>query len=233
MTDGPVLVVTAHPDDPEFFFGATVAKLTDAGVDVYYLICSDGVLGSVNVAAAAEEIAATRCAEQRAAADLLGVRDVTFLGLCDGQLTPDLVLRKAIVREIRRRKARLVLTHFPLRVLDLPVEASHPDHVAVGETTLAAVYPAAGSPRAHPDLLYEGLESHQVSEVWLPGYSDPDYFVDATPFMERKVKAILCHRSQLDDRSPDTAPPWVYDWMRRAGTQQGYEYAEHFKRIVL
>jgi LmbE family N-acetylglucosaminyl deacetylase len=215
MTDGPVLVVTAHPDDPEFLFGAAVASLTSAGVAVDYVICSDGSLGSDDAAATRTEVVATRAAEQRAAADVLGVRDVTFLGLRDGELVPDLALRKEIVRQIRRHRPGIVLTHFPRRVLDLPVEASHPDHVAVGEATLAAVYPAAGSPRAHPGL----LAPHRVREVWIPGYAEPDYLFDATPFMDMKVKAMLCHRSQLGVRGQ--APPWVQ------------HYAEHFQRIRL
>lgn len=238
MPEGPgvpdrVLVITAHPDDAEFLFGATVAGFADAGADVRYLICSDGSQGSTDPLASAEHVATVRQAEQRAAADVLGVRDVVFLGLPDGQLTADLVLRRAIVREVRRHRPGLVLTHYPQRVLRLPMEASHPDHVAVGEAALAAIHPAAGSPRAHPELSSEGMTPHHVDEVWLPGYQEPDHYVDATGMLDRKIKAIRCHRSQLNESEQDTGPDWVHAWMRQAGAKAGYEYAEHYTRIVL
>lgn len=227
MTDS-VLVVVAHPDDAEFHFGATVAKLVSSGADVHYLVCTDGVMGSDDVDAPDDRIAATRRAEQRAAAAVLGVSDVTFLGLPDGRLEPDEELRRTIVQRIRTCKPRLVITHFPQRVLHIPIEASHPDHVVVGEVTLRAVYPDAGSPRAFPELR---LEAHHVTEVWVPGYQRADHFVDATSFLDKKTSAILCHESQLGD--PVVVPEWVYGWMSEAGREHGYAYAEHFKRIML
>jgi LmbE family N-acetylglucosaminyl deacetylase len=215
-----VLVMVAHPDDPEFHFGATIARLADLGAEVSYVVCSDG---------GAAGTAEVRYAEQRAAAELLGVPDVAFLGLPDGALVPDLALRRTIAEHVRRCRPDLVLTHFPRRVLEIPVQASHPDHIAVGEATLAAVYPDAGNPR----LPVGGLPPHQVGEVWVPGYEHPNHFVDATAFLDRKLAAIMCHRSQLDGPDADTAPAWVSAWMRQAGLKPGYEYAEHFTRIEM
>jgi LmbE family N-acetylglucosaminyl deacetylase len=223
-----VLVVTAHPDDAEFHFGATIAMLVAGGADVSYLVCSDGAQGGPDDAAD-EQVAATRAAEQRAAAAVLGVRTVAFLGLRDGQLVPTLDLRRAIAAHVRRERPMLVITHYPHRVLDIPVEASHPDHVAVGEATLAAVYPDAGNRRAFPDLLRAGLAPHRVREVWVPGYERPNYHVDATAFVDKKMAAIACHRSQLADGPPQ----WLYHWMREAGRGPGYEYAEQFRRLEI
>jgi LmbE family N-acetylglucosaminyl deacetylase len=225
-----VLVATAHPDDPEFLFGATVAKLVKDGAEVKYLICSDGGNGSRDPTRPSEEIVAIRYAEQRAAATLLGVREVSFLGFRDGSLAPTLELRRAITREIRLFKPDVIITHFPRRVLDIPMEASHPDHTAVGEAVLSAVNPDASNVRAFPELLSEGLEPHRVKEVWLPGYEHPNHYVDATPYVEKKVQAILCHKSQTEN---STVPGWVLDWMKWSGSKKGYEYAEEFKRIDL
>jgi LmbE family N-acetylglucosaminyl deacetylase len=223
-----VLVVTAHPDDAEFLFGATVAGFTDAGAYVSYLVCSDGVRSGPDDGRSDAEIARTRAAEQRAAAGLLGVPDVTFLGLRDGSLQPDLALRRAIALHVRRERPDLVITHYPRRVLGIPVEASHPDHVAVGEATLAALYPDAGSPRAFTDV--PGAPApHQVAEAWIPGYEKPDHFVDATPHLDRKLTAVCCHRSQVGDGVPE----WLLGWMRQAGKETGYEYAENYRRIRL
>lgn len=225
------MVVTAHPDDPEFLFGATVAMLAGKGAEICYLICSDGSNGSRNAALLAEEVSAIRYAEQRAAASALGVAKVLFLGMRDGQLAPTYELRLAIAREIRRARPELVLTHFPRRILDIPLEASHPDHTAVGEATLSAILPDAINARTLPELSQEGIEPHRVKEIWMPGYEQPNLYVDATPYLEKKAQAILCHKSQMDSAKPDVVPPWVFEIMRWAGSRYGCEYAEDFKRI--
>ncbi|HEX6747337.1 MAG TPA: PIG-L deacetylase family protein [Longimicrobium sp.] len=228
-----VLVVAAHPDDPEFLFGAAVASLVHHGARVGYVVCSDGANGSRDPGAPREEIAAAREREQRDAAAALGVADVVFLGFPDGRLEPGDELRGAIAREIRRFRPDLVITHFPRRALDTPIEASHPDHVAVGEAALAAVFPDAANARARPELLREGLQPHRVKEVWIPGYERANHYVDATPFMERKIEAIRRHRSQVEGDDPRESLAWVYGWMKWAGSQGGVEYAEDFKRIRL
>ncbi len=230
---GRVLVVVAHPDDPEFGFGASVAKLADDGADVFYVICTDGSQGGEDPSVPDAQLTATRYAEQRAAAEILGVRDVIFLGFRDGHLAPTVELRKAITREIRRFKPDLVLTHTPIRTLSVAIGASHPDHLAVGEATLSAVYPDARNPRAFPELLDEGLEAHKVKEVWLPGSEQADHFVDATGLIERKIEAILCHRSQFEKPGIEPGAPgkWIRDRMRQVGKKAGFEYAEGFKKL--
>jgi LmbE family N-acetylglucosaminyl deacetylase len=230
---GRALVVVAHPDDPEFLFGATIASLVHDGVPVQYVVCTNGANGSRDWQMPAEELTAVRYREQRAAAELLGVESVRFLGFPDGCLEATPTLRLAIAREIRRVKPDLVLTHYPGRVLHLPIEASHPDHVAVGEATLAAISPDAANGRACAELLREGLHPHRVREVWIPGYTSTNHYVDAAPFIETKFTAIRCHRSQLGDGLTGEVPAWVPDWMRRSGKKGGYAYAEEFWRITL
>jgi len=230
-----VLVVAAHPDDPEFGFGASVAHLAGDGSDVHYVICTDGCQGGEDPTVPDAELSAIRYAEQRAAAEVLGVRDVVFLGFRDGYLAPTVELRKAITREIRRFKPDLVLTHTPIRTLSVGIGASHPDHLAVGEATLSAVYPDARNPRAYPELLDEGLEAHKVREVWLPGMENADHFVDATGLVEKKIEAILCHRSQFQkpgwEDQEDVPGKWIRDRMRQAGEKAGFEYAEGFRKL--
>lgn len=230
---GRALVVVAHPDDPEFLFGATIASLVDGGVPVSYVICSDGANGSRDVRMPSEQLTALRYDEQRAAAELLGVDSVRFLDFPDGRLEPTPALRLAIAREIRRVRPDLVLTHYPSRVLHLPIEASHPDHLAVGEATLAAISPDASNGRACAQLLREGLQPHRVREVWVPGYANTNHYIDSAPFIDAKFKAICCHRSQLGHTSDGQVPAWVSEWMRRSGKSGGYEYAEGFWRIAL
>jgi LmbE family N-acetylglucosaminyl deacetylase len=228
-----VLVVAAHPDDPEFGFGASIAKLAEDGSNVFYVICTDGCQGGEDPSVPDAELSATRYAEQRAAAEVLGVKDVVFLGFRDGYLAPNVELRKAITREIRRFRPDLVLTHLPVRTLGIGIGASHPDHLAVGEATLSAVYPDARNPRAYPELLDEGLQAHKVKEVWLPGMDQADHFVDATNVVEKKIEAILCHRSQFEKPGMEEGAPrkWILERMRQVGEKAGFEYAEGFRKL--
>jgi LmbE family N-acetylglucosaminyl deacetylase len=228
------LVVGAHPDDPEFGFGGTVAKLAAEGTEVVYVVCTDGCQGGEDPSVPDAELSAIRYGEQRAAAEVLGVKEVVFLGFRDGSLAPTLELRRAITREIRRWRPDLVLTHPPLRSLDGAIGAFHPDHLAVGEATLSAVYPDARNPRAFRELLAEGLQPHRVREVWMPGFERADHFVELSPeLVERKIEAIRCHRSQFDKPGMEAEAPagWVRERLRKVGEQAGVEYAEGFKRI--
>jgi LmbE family N-acetylglucosaminyl deacetylase len=228
-----VLVVGAHPDDPEFGFGASVAKLADEGAQVFYCICTDGSQGGEDPSVPDEQLTATRYKEQRAAAEVLGVREVVFLGFRDGYLVANVDLRRAITREIRRFKPDLVMAHSPQRATSIAIGASHPDHQAAGEATLAAVYPDARNPRAYPELLTQGFEPHRVKEVWLPGFDQPDVVVDVTHYMDRKIQAIMCHGSQFAPRPglEDGPEKRIREWMRQAGKRAGYEYAEGFRKL--
>ncbi len=85
-TPRKVLVILAHPDDPEFGAGGTIAKLAAQGAEIHYAIVTDGSKGSEDAAFTHESLFSTRQEEQRAAARVLGVKDVTFLGFPDGQI---------------------------------------------------------------------------------------------------------------------------------------------------
>ncbi len=145
-----VLVVTAHPDDVDFGAGGTVASLVAAGVAVTYCIVTDGDAGGFDPAVPRSEIPGIRRAEQRAAAEVLGVSDVRFLGYRDGELTVSHDLRRDITRVIRQVQPQRVLTMSPVRNWDR-IGASHPDHMAAAEATVQAIYPDARNQFAHPD----------------------------------------------------------------------------------
>lgn len=188
------LVVTAHPDDVDFGAGGTVAVWTAAGIEVSYCICTSGEASGDGTPA----MAATRQAEQRAAAALVGVSDVTFLGYPDGAVLPSLELRRDIARVIRQVRPDRVLTWSPEINWDF-VPTTHPDHRAVGEAAFAAVYPDARNPYAHRSLLDdEGLEPWTVRELWLADGPDAlrNQAVDITDFFDKKMTALRAHASQ-------------------------------------
>jgi LmbE family N-acetylglucosaminyl deacetylase len=195
-------VVTAHPDDVDFGASGTVAAFTSAGVEVTYCIVTDGDAGGRDRSVSRAEMAALRQDEQRAAAAVVGVTDVRFLGHVDGmvQATPE--LRRDISRVIRQVRPGRVLTQSPERNWDF-IFASHPDHLAAGEAAVCAVYPDARNPFAHPELLeVEGLEPWTVAELWVMGPGPTGgggIAVETTGTVERKVEALLCHASQIED----------------------------------
>jgi LmbE family N-acetylglucosaminyl deacetylase len=189
------LVVVAHPDDIDFGIAGTVAALTDAGTSVHYALATSGEAGPPEEADRAG-VKEMREREQRAAASAVGVNDVRFLGLPDGHLVPGLDLRREITRVIRDVRPDLVIAQSPERRYDR-IYGSHPDHLAVGEATLAAVYPDARNPHAHVELLAEGLTPHAVPEVWIAHLDPPDVFVDVTDVFDRKVAALSSHSSQV------------------------------------
>ena len=192
-----VLVVVAHPDDVDFGASGTIAGWVADGVQVAYCICTSGDAGGFDDTPRAQ-MGPLREAEQKAAAAELGVQDLTFLRYPDGRVTPSIELRRDISREIRRVRPQRVLAPSPEIYWDR-LGVSHPDHRAVGEAALAAVYPDARNPFAHPELLAdEGLDAWTVTELWLMG-APPEraqHVVDITATFDRKVAALRAHFSQ-------------------------------------
>jgi LmbE family N-acetylglucosaminyl deacetylase len=195
-----VLVVLAHPDDPEFFCGGTVACWAAAGRSIAYCLLTRGDKGADDDAVPAEEIAVMREAEQRAAARVLGVKEVTFLDHPDGYLEPNLELRRDIVRVIRRVRPDIVITCDPTNFFPSNRHINHADHRAAGEATLDAVYPAARSALYFPELLdVEGLQPHKVHDVYVAGAQHPNIKIDITENLDQKLHALREHRSQIGD----------------------------------
>ncbi|HQZ35796.1 MAG TPA: PIG-L family deacetylase [Ilumatobacteraceae bacterium] len=193
-----LLVVMAHPDDVDFGSAGTIATLTDAGVEVSYCLVTDGNAGGSDRTVSRSDVAALRRVEQTAAAAVVGVSDLVFLGHPDGRVVADLGLRCDISRVIRQVRPQVVLCQSPERNLDR-IFASHPDHLAAGEAAVSAVYPDSQNPFAFPELLEEGLEPWSVNEIWLSAHPTSTDFVDVTAHIDRKFQALRCHASQLPD----------------------------------
>jgi LmbE family N-acetylglucosaminyl deacetylase len=213
-----VLCVLAHPDDVEFGTAGTIARWTAAGTEVSYCIVTDGDAGGFDETPR-EQMPVLRRAEQTAAAAVVGVTDVRFLGYPDGRLEPTLDLRRDISRVIRQVRPQRVVTSSPERVWER-IGASHPDHMTVGESTLRAVYPDARNPFAFPELLEEeGLEAWTVSEVWLSASPRADHAVDVTDVIDRKLAALRCHVTQVS-HNPGLEK-FVTGWMARTAQRFG------------
>lgn len=197
------LAIVAHPDDVEFWAGGTIACWTDAGIAVTYCVLTDGEAGGYDASVPREDMPSIRRAEQQQAAALLGVRDVHFFGLAEGDLRVQLgdkQLRQELVRLVRQVRPQRVVTWSPEWNWQR-FRSCHPDHRATGEITLNAIYPDAGNPFAHRPLREEaGLEAWTVREAWLINSPQVNHYVDVTETFERKVAAVRLHRSQTGNR---------------------------------
>jgi LmbE family N-acetylglucosaminyl deacetylase len=232
LTPARVLCVAAHPDDLDFGCSGTVAGLVQAGAEVTYLLCTRGEEGGFDDTPR-DEMPALREKEQRGAAAAVGVHDVRFLdGFRDGWLVPDHGLVEQIVRVIRQVRPERIVVSSPERYWDR-IGASHPDHLAAGEATIRAVYPAARNPFAFPHLLAdEGLEAWTVNQVWLTADPAPDTFVDITDNFDGKLAALRAHASQTS-HNPDLESmlrSWGSGIAEAAGLEPG-RLAEAFRAV--
>lgn len=225
-----VLFIAAHPDDIEFVVAGTAAKWARAGSHIRYVLVTSGDAGSHEPGMTRERLARIREAEQRAAAQTIGVHDVVFLGYHDGEVEPNLTLRRDLVRELRRFKPDRVVCFDPTFILG-DGYINHPDHRAVAQAALDAVAPAAAMPLIFPELRTEGLEPHRVKEVWVASGAQPNTWIDIGETLDLKIAALRRHASQF----PDGWDPgdMLRGWAAESGKEAGIPYAETFKRIIL
>ena len=212
-----MLCIAAHPDDLDFGTAGSTATLVKAGVQVSYLLCTRGEQGGFDDTPR-EQMPALREREQRAAAAVVGVTDVRFLdGFRDGWLEPSHELIEHLVRVIRQVRPDRIMTSSPVRNWER-IGASHPDHLAVGEATIRAVYPAARNPFAYPNLLAdEGLDAWTVPEVWLHADPAPNTYTDITDTFDIKLAALREHVSQVS-HNPDLEG-MLRSWGRAVATR--------------
>ena len=226
-----ILVILAHPDDPEFFCGGTLARWAQAGHEINYVLltCGDKGRNDHNHHIDSEELCAIRHAEQRNAADVLGgVKSIQFMDLPDGYLIPSLELRRDVTRIIRQFKPDVLVTCDPQNLF-ATYGLNHPDHRAAGQVVLDAVFPAAGNELFFPELLKEGWQPHSPKEVWASLTSQPNVTLDVTDTWETKIRALKEHKSQIGD------PAKLEERMRsrRAedSTEENPRYEEKFRVV--
>ncbi len=213
-----VLVVMAHPDDCDFGAGGTIAQWSAKGIQVSYCIITNGDQGGEESGIPLEEMAQVRQKEQRDAGAELGVSDITYLNYRDGWLMPSIELRKEIVKAIRIAKPDRMVVQSPERNWER-IFASHPDHLAAGETAIQAVYPDARNPYAFTDLKEAGFEPWRVREVWMTGSPTPNHFVDITDTFNKKMAALHAHVSQTAHNKE--LEKMVREWGERNAQAQG------------
>lgn len=216
------LVVSPHPDDAEFGIAGTVAKWTREGKVVVYVDCTSGDKGTGDPSIKPAELAKVREKEQKAAAKVLGVKEVVFLRFPDQGLEDCTEFRKELVRLIRLYKPQVVATSDPYRKY-----IWHRDHRITGQVVLDAVFPYARDVHAYPDLYEQGYETHKVKEVLFWGSPDANCKVDISETFELKIAALTCHKSQFNVKEMEERMRERYKAM---AADTDFVYAESFHR---
>jgi LmbE family N-acetylglucosaminyl deacetylase len=224
-----ILFVAAHPDDLEFGSAGSAAVWAAEGAQITYCMVTNGAAGSNKPDEDLDQLVRTREAEAIAAAEVVGVHDVRFLGYPDGTLQHTLELRRDLTRLIRELRPYRVVISDPTMVFAGNFYVNHPDHRAAAEAALYAVFPSAGTRPIFPELLAEGYEPHDVSELYVEFTDHMDTVVDISSTIDLKIKALLCHKSQV---GPEVEK-MVREWSAETGKEKGYAFAEAFKVMKL
>jgi len=223
-----IMIISPHPDDSEFGAAGSVARWVKEGKEVVYVICTAGEKGTSDLNIKPEYLAKTRQKEQQAAADLLGVKEVVFLGYGDQTLEDDHPFRREIVRLIRIYRPDTLVTADPYRRY-----IWHRDHRITGQVVLDAAFPYARDHLSYPDLFETGLMPHKVKEVLLWASENPNYFSDITATFETKLAALRCHDSQVGGHHFPAIEQWLRQRAEDAARDQDFALAEAFHRAEI
>lgn len=219
-----ILAVGAHPDDVELGCAGTILKLINEGKKVAIIDLTEGELGTRGTAE-------TRRAETKLAMDILGVFERENLKMKDGFLSNSEEYQYRIIEMVRKYRPEIVLAN--------AIDDRHPDHAKAAKLTSDACF-LAGLPKVKTTL--DGVEQ----EAWRPKHIFhyiqwknilPDFVIDITDFMEKKVEACLAYKTQFyDPNSQEPVTPiatkdFLESLTYRAqdlGRLSGVAYAEGF-----
>jgi LmbE family N-acetylglucosaminyl deacetylase len=178
-----------------------------------------------------ERLAAIRHEESQAAADVLGVKELVWMGNLDGYVEYTLELRKEIACLFRRYRPHRFVVMDPTPTIEDRF-VNHPDHRAVGQASLDVTLSAGTTPGHFPELLDEGLEPWRgLRDLYIAGPGTKPVAVDISATIDRKIEALLCHRSQVGDNAQGIEQ-WVRQWSAEAGEAAGFDFAETFQVIA-
>jgi LmbE family N-acetylglucosaminyl deacetylase len=206
-----VLVIVAHPDDADFICAGTCIQMARRGIEVTYMVLTNGDKGNHNPEITRNQLVAMRQIEQRQAAVHCGIQEVLFMGEEDGFLRPRKAIRKRVTREIRRIRPELIICTHPDRYFVGDSYINHPDHRNAGLVAIEAIFPAADNPMFYRDMAEEGYHPHKIKYLYVHGHDQPDVRVDITEDLSTKIEAILCHTSQFSDPA-GAHKRWLETW---------------------
>ncbi len=242
-----ILIVEAHPDDAAIFAGGTLARLAEEGHILVNLCSTYGEKGTLDRSMTREKMIEVQKRESLRAADVLGISEVIFLGIPDGELQPGLELRQQYTEIIRRVQPDIVFSFDP----HIPYDP-HPDHQATSRTIYEACL-NCHLPLVFPEQLADGQKLHYVNRFFGWESSNPNTYVDITASLETKLLALEQYESQMQmifeetqNRSlhtgndvpiskgttrKDFIREWITTEAQKIGKPRNCQYAEAFNSI--
>jgi LmbE family N-acetylglucosaminyl deacetylase len=226
------LAVVAHPDDLEYGAASAVARWTDQGKWIGYVLATSGEAGIDGMDPS--DVGPVRRDEERAGAAKVGVETVEFLDHPDGVVEAGPALRRDLARAIRRHRPELlIVSNFDVRWSFGGFNMA--DHRAVG---LAALDGArdAGNRWIFPELLDEGLEPWSgVRYAAVNASPHAAHFVDVTATIDRGIASLREHRAYLAGLGAHATDPdaFLREQAAQAGKECGVAYAVQFELIPL
>lgn len=215
-----VLSFGTHPDDIEIGCGGTELRLIEKGCQVTHVCVTSGESGSQTLTR--EELRATREREAIAAAEVMGVSDVRFLGFEDGLTEYTRSMKLEVVDVIRSIRPWIIFTHSP--------QDNFPQHQVVSKLIHNAIIHASGP--WYQETREKPWDTPVVLgyEVWFP-MNKWQTAVDITDTIEQKLKALACHESQIEDVKYDEA----FGGLARYRGEMTFasQYAEAFEIIKM
>lgn len=223
------LAIVAHPDDMEYGASSAVARWTDAGKSVAYLLVSRGEAGIDGLDPA--EVIPLRADEQGAACAAVGVESLEFLDHPDGLIEYGLALRRDIAAAVRRHRPELVIT---LNHRDEfgPGALNMADHRNVGLAVLDGVRDASNR-WVFTDL---GERWDGVRWVAVSGSPRPTHAVDITGTLEQGIASLVAHRLYLEGLgggSMSDPGAFLRGMAERAGERFGGRLATTFELFAM
>lgn len=188
------LAIVAHPDDLEYGAAGAIARFTDRGKEVSYVLASAGEAGIDGMKPV--DAGPLRMDEERAGAALVGVENVEFLDHRDGVIEYGIPLRRDLARMIRKYRPEVLITanhYFTWGSAGLNMA----DHRNVG---LAAIDAArdAGNRWVFPELLDEGLEPwNGARRIFVNASPFATHAVDVTDTIDRSIASLRAHEAYL------------------------------------
>ena len=217
-----VLVVAPHPDDETLGVGGTIAKFSSQGDEVYVLIVS----GHLPPLYSREDYEIT-VSEAHSAFDLLGVAKSKFLEI------PATMIGDQPLHEVNGRISK-IFNEFNPHMVFCPYPDRHIDHRLVFDSVMVATRPVGVGKDIEIVAAYETLsETHWNAPHIEPNFT-PNWVVDITNHIDKKLEAMKCYESQISDFPNPRSIQAVEALAKFRGTQAGFGYGEgmHIIRMV-
>ena len=193
-----ILVIQPHYDDADVAAAGTLAVLSDAGAEIRYCTMMNDLVGVIDESLSDEAAAASLMRDQRAAAKIIGIQELTNLNYPDAGNWSRFDVRPDLFREIREFRPDAIFAADPW----LRVEA-HRDHWEAGSIAAEAAIlfgiPKLPSSSAAVDAAWRAAAPFDVRAVAFFYTDEPNTFspIDAT--WERKAAALMEYHAQFTD----------------------------------